>query len=139
MVLSGSQVFLQKLTLGSWAPTVSAPHPLGTPDLSPCGLGPASTGKWFSDLSSHFLGSVRSPAEGWLGGALAPTPHTLALRVDLRWVRKLLPYRNGLTSAHWGSHARHPGEDPHNLPGYTVNLRGWGSDCRCRGTELGSE
>ena len=39
---------------------------------------------------------------GW-EGALAPTPHTLALRVDLKWVRKLLPYRNVLTSAHWGS------------------------------------
>ena len=74
MVLSGSQVFVQKLTLGSWAPTVSVPHPLGTPVLSPCGLGPASTGKWFSDLSSHFLGSVRSPAEGWLGGGSGPHP-----------------------------------------------------------------
>lgn len=74
MMLSGIQVSLQKLTLGSWAPPASAPHPLATPDPSPCGLGPASPGKRSSDLSSHFLGSVGSPAEGWLEGASGPNP-----------------------------------------------------------------
>ena len=74
MVLSGSQVFLQKLTLGSWAPRPLPLSPLGPPDPSPGSLGPASPGKRFSDLRAHFLDSVRSPAEGWLGGGSGPHP-----------------------------------------------------------------
>ena len=45
-------------------PRTTSPHPLARP----------SPGKWLSDLSSQFSGSVRSPTEGWLGGGFGPRP-----------------------------------------------------------------
>lgn len=92
MVLSGSQVSLQKLTLGSWAPPT--PHPAAWALILPGSSSLISVPISWA-VSDLLLRAV------W-EGALAPTPHPLALRVDLRWVRKMLPYRNGLTSAHWG-------------------------------------
>ena len=102
MVLSGSQVFLQKLTLDSWAPGLCPSAPWGPPTPHPAAWVPLlpGSGSLISVPISWAVSDLPLRA-GW-EGALAPTPHTLALQVDLKWVRKLLPYRNGLTSAHWG-------------------------------------